>query len=75
MGISTLEEINPCCLRVRLQSLLVAGQVWVRRALCAWLKKGANVAINYRRSADAAEDVAAKCRAFGVEAIAVDVSP
>lgn len=33
--------------------------------------EGANVAINYRRSATAADEVAAACRAMGVEAIAV----
>jgi len=34
-------------------------------------RQGCGVAVNYSRSADAAEEVAAKCRAEGVEALAI----
>lgn len=53
-------------------ALITGGAVRVGRALTlALAEDGANVIINYNRSADAAEATAAEARAFGVEALAV----
>ncbi len=55
-----------------LQAIVTGGGTGVGAATAlALARRGANVLVNYRRSAEAAEAVCAECRALGVDALAV----
>ena len=56
-------------------ALVTGGSRGIGRAVCLELaRQGANVAINYAGSAQAAEEVAQACRELGVEAFAIQAN-
>ena len=56
-------------------ALVTGGSRGIARAVCLELaRQGANVAINYAGSAQAAEEVAQACRELGVEAFAIQAN-
>ena len=55
---------------MRRAALVTGGAKGIGRAVClALAENGMNIAVNYAGSAAAAEETAAACRAFGVQAI------
>ena len=55
---------------MRRAALVTGGAKGIGRAIClALAENGMNIAVNYAGSAAAAEETAAACRAFGVQAI------
>ena len=63
---------------MRRAALVTGGAKGIGRAVClALAENGMNIAVNYAGSAAAAEETAAACRAFGVQAITLqaDAAP